>query len=82
MIAPDSPVEIKKGAPWYENLKIRGYMQLRYNRLLETNPNLGCEQCDRSWGNNGGFFFRSIRIIFYGQIHPRVLLENCTSDDQ
>ena len=72
--APDSPVEIKKGAPWYENLKIRGYMQLRYNRLLETNPNLGCEQCDRSWGNNGGFFFRRIRIIFYGQIHPRVFL--------
>ena len=74
MIAPDSPVEIKKGAPWYENLKIRGYMQLRYNRLLETNPNLGCEQCDRSWGNNGGFFFRRIRIIFFGQIHPRVFL--------
>jgi len=74
VIAPDSPIEIKKGAPWYENLKIRGYMQLRYNRLLETNPDLGCEQCDRSWGNNGGFFFRRIRIIFYGQIHPRVFL--------
>lgn len=73
-IAPDSPIEIKKNAPWYENLKIRGYMQLRYNRLLETNPDLGCEQCDRSWGNNGGFFFRRIRIIFYGQIHPRVFL--------
>lgn len=73
-LAPDSPIEIKKNAPWYENLKIRGYMQLRYNRLLETNPDLGCEQCDRSWGDNGGFFFRRIRIIFYGQIHPRVFL--------
>jgi hypothetical protein len=73
-IAPDSPIEMMKNVPWYENLKIRGYMQLRYNRLLETNPDLGCEQCDRSWGNNGGFFFRRIRIIFYGQIHPRVFL--------
>lgn len=73
-IAPDSPIEMVKNVPWYENLKIRGYMQLRYNRLLETNPDLGCEQCDRSWGNNGGFFFRRIRIIFYGQIHPRVFL--------
>jgi len=74
MIAPDSPIEMKKDVPWYENIKLRGYMQLRYNRLLETNPDLGCEQCDRSWGNNGGFFFRRIRMIFYGQIHPRVFL--------
>lgn len=73
-VAPDSPIEMIKDVPWYENIKLRGYMQLRYNRLFETNPNLGCEQCDRSWGNNGGFFFRRIRLIFYGQIHPRVFL--------
>ena len=42
---------------WYESISIRGYAQFRYNRLLETNSKLGCEQCDRSWGNNGGFFF-------------------------
>jgi len=57
---------------WYETFQIRGYMQARYNRLLETNPNLGCEQCDRSWGDEGGFFFRRIRIIFFGQIHKNV----------
>lgn len=57
---------------WYENLSIRGYAQVRYNRLLETNPDLGCEQCDKSWGGNGGFFFRRIRIIFSGQISKRV----------
>jgi len=45
---------------------------VRYNRLLETNPNLGCDQCDRSWGNNGGFFLRRIRIIFFGQISKQV----------
>lgn len=57
---------------WYDSFAIRGYMQVRYNRLLETNPNLGCEQCDKSWGNNGGFFIRRMRIIFFGQISKRV----------
>jgi hypothetical protein len=57
---------------WYNKIQLRGYAQLRYNRLLETNPDLGCEQCDRSWGGTGGFFFRRIRLIFFGQVHPRV----------
>lgn len=60
--------------PWYKKVSIRGYAQLRYNKLLETNPNLGCEQCDKSWGGDKGFFFRRIRIIFFGQIHRRVYL--------
>ena len=45
---------------------------VRYNRLLETNANLKCEQCDRSWGDGGGFFLRRIRLIFSGNIHPQV----------
>ena len=57
---------------WFETLAIRGYVQARYNRLLETNPNLSCEQCDRSWGNNGGISLRRVRIIFSGQLHERV----------
>ena len=57
---------------WYESFSIRGYSQVRYNRLLETNENLGCEQCDRSWGKNGGFFIRRMRLIFYGQINKNV----------
>ncbi len=59
---------------WYDNITIRGYTQIRYNRLLETNENLGCEQCDRSWGKNGGFFILRMRIIFFGQIHKNVYL--------
>ena len=62
--------EIKK--EWYDKFSIRGYLQVRYNRLLETNENLGCEQCDKSWGKDGGFFFRRIRIIFFGQISEKV----------
>jgi hypothetical protein len=57
---------------WYESIQLRGYVQARYNRLLETNPDLKCEQCDRSWGENGGFFLRRIRLIFFGQISKNV----------
>jgi len=68
--------EVKKEATknWYENFSIRGYMQLRYNRLLETNPNLKCEQCDRSWGDKGGFAIRRGRIIISGNIAKNVYL--------
>lgn len=59
---------------WYETFSIRGYGQIRYNRLLETNDQLKCEQCDKSWGDNGGFFIRRARIIFSGYVHPRVYI--------
>ncbi|MBL7714256.1 MAG: hypothetical protein JNL01_02240 [Bdellovibrionales bacterium] len=60
--------------PWYEKISLRGYTQLRYNRLLETNGLLKCEQCDKSIGNNGGFFFRRGRLIFSGDVHDRVYI--------
>jgi len=63
-----------KAKAWYETFRIRGYGQVRYNRLLENNPQLQCEQCDRSWGENGGFFIRRARIILQGQIHPQVFM--------
>ncbi len=69
------PVEKKEEAPkkkWYDLISIRGYVQIRYNRLLETNPHLTCEQCDKSWGENGGIFLRRARIIFFGQLTPRI----------
>lgn len=59
---------------WYENLALRGYAQVRYNRLLETNEDLGCEQCDKSWGKGGGFFLRRVRLIFSGQVAKRIYI--------
>jgi len=59
---------------WYKKVNLRGYAQVRLNGLYQSNPNLACEQCDRSWGTNNSFFFRRIRLIFFGQIHPRVFL--------
>jgi len=52
-------------AKWYERIQIRGYGQVRYNGLLQTNENLECEQCDKSWGGENDFFLRRLRIIFY-----------------
>lgn len=57
---------------WYESFSIRGYVQIRYNRLFETNENLKCEQCDRSWGQGGGFAIRRGRIIFSGNLTKNV----------
>jgi hypothetical protein len=68
---PDSAAKAP-ARKWYETFAIRGYMQLRYNRLLETNENLTNEQGDRSWGKDGGFFIRRMRIIFYGQLSKQV----------
>jgi hypothetical protein len=66
------PVKKEEKKHWYENFSIRGYMQVRYNRLLETNDKLKCEQCDRSWGEGGGFIIRRGRIIISGQITNNV----------
>ncbi len=57
---------------WYETISLRGYMQVRYNRLLETNPLLKCEQCDRSWGDGGSFSIRRGRLIFSGNLTDRI----------
>ena len=61
---------------WFESIQLRGYLQVRYNRLLETNPLLKCDQCDKSWGENGGFFIRRARLIFSGQVNAVLVLAN------
>ena len=72
---PNDSTKAKTPAPtkkWYESVQMRGYMQVRYNGLLQTNEDLECEQCDRSWGGDNDFFIRRMRLIFYGQVSPRV----------
>ena len=58
--------------PWYDRLSFRGYGQLRYNRLLETNEKLRCPTCDRSIGENGGFFLRRARLAIVAKVNDRV----------
>jgi hypothetical protein len=69
-----SKVEKKVNKQWFETIAIRGYMQVRYNRLFETNEQLKCEQCDKSWGENGGAFIRRMRVIISGNVHDRVYI--------
>lgn len=59
---------------WYDKISLRGYAQIRYNRLLETNDQLKCEQCDRSIGDKGGFFVRRARLIFSGQVSDNLFI--------
>lgn len=59
----------EKKINWYDKMSIRGYTQIRYNRLFESNENFKSEQGDRSIGRLGGFFIRRMRIIFYGQLN-------------
>jgi hypothetical protein len=35
-----------KADAWYDTFSIGGYVQARYNRLFETNPDLECAQGD------------------------------------
>ena len=63
-----------KPKKWYDSFAIRGYVQVRYNQLLETNEDLVCEQCDKSWGGDNGFFIRRARIIFSGQLNEHVYM--------
>jgi phosphate-selective porin len=70
----EMPSPLPTTKKWYEQISLRGYTQVRYNRLLETNPNLRCEQCDRSWGDNTGFGIRRLRMIFFGNVHERVYI--------
>lgn len=69
---PATPVTPHTDKKWYDQISLRGYTQIRYNRLLETNDKLKCEQCDRSIGENGGFFMRRMRVILFGQISSKV----------
>lgn len=59
---------------WYDKISLKGYSQFRYNRLLETNPDLHCEQCDKGIGNNQGFEFRRARLTLSGHVHERLYL--------
>jgi hypothetical protein len=71
---PATPTPPSPAKKWYESINLRGYTQIRYNGLYETNSKLGCEQCDRNWGGVGGFSIRRMRLIFSGNVGDRVFL--------
>lgn len=58
---------------WYDKLSFRGYTQIRYSRLGETNKDLKLNQ-DKSVGDKGGFLIRRGRLVLSGEVHPRVFV--------
>jgi hypothetical protein len=71
---PEAPPAAPTKTHWYEKLSLRGYTQVRYNRLFESNERLLCEQCDRSLGTGNGFFLRRARLVVSGDVHERVYI--------
>ena len=71
-IVSELPKVEEKKAHWSDKITIRGYTQIRYNRLFESNSDLVSEQGDKSIGNKQGFFIRRMRIIFFGQLSDNV----------
>lgn len=57
---------------WNELISLRGYAQVRFNGLGQTNSELKCAQCDRSWGDKNEFFIRRARLIFSGDVTDHV----------
>lgn len=64
--------EIRQPKHWYEKYSIRGYVQVRHNRLVQTNDNLVCDQCDSSTANNNNFIFRRARMVFSGDVTDKI----------
>jgi len=52
---------------WFDKLSIRGYTQMRYS-YLPGNKDIRLDDSDVSVGNNTGFGFRRIRLVFSGDI--------------
>lgn len=53
----------EKEQPWYERVRLRGYTQVRYNRLGASNPQIRNDQGDRTLGESGGISIRRARLI-------------------
>lgn len=70
----EAPKKEESKKKWYDQIGLRGYTQIRYNKLFETNDKLTNEQGDKSWGGNNSFFMRRGRLIFSGQVHEHVYI--------
>jgi hypothetical protein len=66
--------------PWYDRLRLRGYTQLRYNAVLDSQDAPGANGSrlrsvhDASVNDNGGFLLRRVRLVLQGDITDRLQL--------
>ncbi len=78
--ASAAPAEAPRPKPWYEQMSLRGYTQLRGNEFLSgdrTAPN-GFSRLrsvhDGGITDKNNFTFRRVRLILQGNIHERVFI--------
>lgn len=70
--AASSPPAPEKKEHFFDHINVRGYTQLRYNELYQSNEELNILQGDRSVGGHTGFSFRRARLVLMGEIHPHI----------
>ena len=56
--------------PWYERLKVGGYLQLRYNRLYVTDEGWKNDLGDKALADGSSFSMRRARLIVQGDVLP------------
>ncbi len=64
-----APVVPKK---WYDRILIRGYAQVRYNRLFASNPDYSCPACDGAVASPDRISLRRARIVLQGGLSDQV----------
>lgn len=69
-----APKPIPPAPKWYDKYTLRGYMQLRDNRVYTSNGSLTCPQCDGVMGNNTNFSLRRARLVITGDVNERINL--------
>jgi len=70
--APAPEKKEEKHSHFFDHIGVRGYTQVRFNQLLESNERLINTQGDRSVGGDAGFLIRRARIVLQGDIHPQI----------
>lgn len=70
--APAPPPEKEKKEHFFDRINVRGYTQLRYNELYQSNEELNNPQGDRTVGGHAGFSFRRARLVLLGELHPHI----------
>jgi hypothetical protein len=56
--------------PWYEKLTIRGYLQVRFNRLYATEDDFRNDLGDKNIAENNRFSLRRARLVVAGDVAP------------
>ncbi|MBA2538132.1 MAG: porin [Deltaproteobacteria bacterium] len=62
--------EKKKDPPWYDKLAIRGYVQVRFNRLYASDDDFKNDLGDKAIAKNNSFSIRRARLVVQGDVAP------------